>query len=857
MLVISLFALRVSAAIRFVDANSTNAIAPYLSWATAASNIQAAVDFAQTADTILVTNGVYNNGGRSFSGSQDRVAIDSKVLTIASVNGPSVTVIQGFKVPNTGTGQTAVRGVYLTSGSVLSGFTVTNCATTTNEFGGAVKCQSLSAVITNCILTQSTAGAGGGGAYSGTLINCFVNGNTTTSDTSSGAGAFTSTLINCIVSENASRSVGGGAASCTLINCTVVSNTAVSSVNGVNGGTVENSIVYYNSPDDIAGAANVTNCCTPFATFGSVNVITNAPLFANAAASDFHLQVTSPCINAGNNSFITNSLDLDGKPRIVAGTVDLGAYEFSSPIHFVALNSSTPVSPYTNWATAASNIQDAIDASVAGDLVLVSNGTYNAGARIEYGASSNRVVINKAITVESVNGPTSTIIAGSRSPAAPPLIRCVYMTNGTLLSGFTLTNGSSRTAGDATNEQSGGAVWCESTSATISNCVLVGSYANQLGGGSFRGTLNNCSLSNNAAFIGGGGAYASVLNNCIVNSNRLIQGFGGGGVAFSTISGSILTRNTAPSGGGAYFSTLTGCSVSSNSATFGGGAYGGSANITVFALNNASQAGGGVYSNALNNCIVFTNRCTFGAGGVYGSTLNNCTVLANTTGADAGGIQACTANNCILFFNFGFNGTDSNYLTSTLNYCDTQPLASGPGNITNFPVFISYASDNFHQQSNSPAINSGNNTFVTTATDLDGNPRIAGGTVDMGAFEFQTPTSLISYAWLQQFGLPTDGSADFIDSDGDGLNNWAEWRAGTNPTNALSVLEANAPAVGASGVTITWQSETNVTYYVQRTPDLNTPFSSIQSNIVGQAGTTSYTDTNASSGSFYYRVGVQ
>jgi hypothetical protein len=75
----------------------------------------------------------------------------------------------------------------------------------------------------------------------------------------------------------------------------------------------------------------------------------------------------------------------------------------------------------------------------------------------------------------------------------------------------------------------------------------------------------------------------------------------------------------------------------------------------------------------------------------------------------------------------------------------------------------------------------------------------------------------------------------------------------------VSLLALKSPTVTVSNATITWSSVTNRTYYVQRDGNLSQPvFSSIQSNIVGQAGTTSFTDTTATNGSsFFYRVGVQ
>jgi hypothetical protein len=84
--------------------------------------------------------------------------------------------------------------------------------------------------------------------------------------------------------------------------------------------------------------------------------------------------------------------------------------------------------------------------------------------------------------------------------------------------------------------------------------------------------------------------------------------------------------------------------------------------------------------------------------------------------------------------------------------------------------------------------------------------------VDIGVYE--SGGSILPYCWLQQYGLPTDGPADFLDSDLDGLNNWQEWICGTDPTNSLSALKMLASSTGISGVTVSWQSVGGKTYYL-------------------------------------------
>ena len=116
--------------------------------------------------------------------------------------------------------------------------------------------------------------------------------------------------------------------------------------------------------------------------------------------------------------------------------------------------------------------------------------------------------------------------------------------------------------------------------------------------------------------------------------------------------------------------------------------------------------------------------------------------------------------------------------------------------------------------------------------------------------------------WLASFYLPADfAPANTNDTDGDRMPAWAEYIAGTNPTNALSCLRMDALAAsgGATGMVIRWASVTGRLYAVDRGTNLLAlpPLVNLASNIVGQASHTTYTDTNATgSGPYFYRIGV-
>ncbi|MGH7941642.1 MAG: choice-of-anchor Q domain-containing protein, partial [Limisphaerales bacterium] len=275
---------------------------------------------------------------------------------------------------------------------------------------------------------------------------------------------------------------------------------------------------------------------------------------------------------------------------------------------------------------------------------------------------------------------------------------------------------------------------------------------------------------------------------------------------------------------------------------------------------------GGCYSNILNNCLLIYNSA--GGDGIAaadGCCLTNCTLVYNRNRIDSDAddiVQFSTLRNCILYYN---DENKYEYGDGNFQYCCLDPgmnytySFNFPLCISNAPSFVNLTND-FHLQSNSPCINAGANSFVASASDLDGNPRVAGGTVDIGAYEYQSPASVISYAYLDQYGLPIDGSVDFADLDGTAFNVYQDWIADLNPTNPASVLAmlASAATNNPAGVRVSWQSVSGISYNLERSTNLLAiPTFVTITNITGQAGATSFQDTTATRQEpYFYRVSV-
>jgi YD repeat-containing protein len=85
-----------------------------------------------------------------------------------------------------------------------------------------------------------------------------------------------------------------------------------------------------------------------------------------------------------------------------------------------------------------------------------------------------------------------------------------------------------------------------------------------------------------------------------------------------------------------------------------------------------------------------------------------------------------------------------------------------------------------------------------------------------------TDTDLLNDAWEQQYfsGLSRTGTADF---DNDGMSDLDEYLAGTDPTDAQSLLKTTLVKEGGNHYSVEWPTVPGKRYLLQYKDDLNAP----------------------------------
>jgi len=378
--------------------------------------------------------------------------------------------------------------------------------------------------------------------------------------------------------------------------------------------------------------------------------------------------------------------------------VFLAGHVFATPYYVATSGDDTQAG--TSWATALRTISNGVaQATTAGDMVVVSNGTYVLSANIN---------IANGITISNFSSDGSaTIVDGNGAT------RCFYINHtNALVVGLTMTNGNALLN---PNINYGGGAYLNA--GTILNCRFYNNSSPASGGGIYiaTGRVENCFLSGNTAYDTGGGAClylkdAIIINstctlnqstyqgggvrvehgmvsNCLIVSNISSDtiGFGGAGVYMggtSFVFNCTIKGNSAISsaGGGifgrVYAGQIIDCRLIANVASNGGGIrdYGDHGRLTVqdtlIVSNTAIVSGGGVYFNSyapcmyLSNCTIANNTASAG-GGAYFLTMGTavcCIVSGNVATAQfAGGgaylIQGGTLRNCLIVNNSASGAT--------------------------------------------------------------------------------------------------------------------------------------------------------------------------------------------------------
>jgi predicted outer membrane repeat protein len=319
---------------------------------------------------------------------------------------------------------------------------------------------------------------------------------------------------------------------------------------------------------------------------------------------------------------------------------------------------------------------------------------------------------------------------------------------------------------------------------SLIDCAFINNESNGEGGG-IRNILNNivilnCCFTENTSRKGGGmynGKSIGLIEDTIFYMNSAVASSGnaGSGGGMYIVDGSLTVNNCVFNenstndyasyfeGGGVWVGSgemkFTNCCFNSNTAGSAGGMYiaNCSCEVTnsIFYKNHGRSWGGGMVNygavsnrdRIIRNCI-FTENSTdgvnFNCGGLIlidyedlSETIIFNTIFWNNHAPSNPGSEIWVGiNNKSAKLSISYSDVKGGYSSVYVNYKST--VNWGDGMIDDDPLFNDASINDLHLTYPSPCRDTGDNNSVTELCDFEGNPRIAYGTVDMGADEFYT-----------------------------------------------------------------------------------------------------------------------
>lgn len=629
-----------------------------------------------------------------------------------------------------------------------------NCVIRNNEatHGGGLYLRS---TITNCVIenNKTLKKHPGGGAHLqwGRMYNCIIRGNHSSEDAGGVRAYGNCKLVNCLIADNTCDvKVAGIACERTLdeiINCTVVNNNQALSTtdqeycgirfdsDNADGNKFVNNIVWGNKAGGVVQSQQVSySICkygtatnnaiegnvpgaftTPYIKLSSDNAAADGPKFVDPANGNYALLAGSVLIDKGLTSAASvMATDVAGMPRIYGAAVDLGAYENQ-----------------TITVKVGGDLQAAVNAAEAGDVVYVQAGTFKGNFTMKEGVQVSGGW-NETFTEQT---DYATVLDGNANGRV--LNQPADFTTLTIWENLTIQNGS-LAAALSDNGGSGVALMAygQVKHCLIQNNTFTYTSGNCIGGGVFNNAVGSCTeplvvdcwIKGNTATHGGGARVAGIIMNSIIENNSTTNN-AAGGVQLHYGAGlyNSIVRNNVSGGdmGGVRMtgtkpSTMANCLVYGNEAakTIGGVSVENGVhylyNNTIVgnnqkATNNPNRAG--IRVNVNSDAIIANNI-------IWGNMANS-VVQASQVEFHAS-YESDRAAKCFLNNAFVYSkevGTNSIMLTD-----------ADPG-------FKDAANADFSLTYSSILLDKGDDAKAVGETDILGKARIAGTKVDLGAYE--------------------------------------------------------------------------------------------------------------------------